>query len=403
VNLADLANICENESPITLNGGTPFGGTYSGTGISAGSFNPATAGVGNHSITYTWSDGTCGGDDSKTITVLAAPSVTFNVADNEFCLNDAAFNMSAGSPSGGVYSGFGISGNQFSPASAGAGSHSITYEFTNAQGCSDTKNQDFIVFDLPNVQLSNFPNFCEDDAVFTLVQGSPIGGVYSGTGVTGNQFDPQIGAGTYPINYYYQDAHGCDDQVQKDIQVLPLPQAPITAIADINSYCDNQAPDSILLTATGIETAYFWYENHLSNPSFSQKKSLKIAAPLVSTSYLVRGENSCGESSYLQIDIEVKPAPVANFMSSGNDCQFTNFFFTDASTIASQSISQWTWDFGDGASSNETNPSHIYNDYGSHDIQLIVESNQACRDTALQSIMVHPKPQAAFDAPMVCF
>ncbi|NPD48292.1 PKD domain-containing protein, partial [Lentimicrobium sp. S6] len=42
-------------------------------------------------------------------------------------------------------------------------------------------------------------------------------------------------------------------------------------------------------------------------------------------------------------------------------------------------------------------------DYGSHDIQLIVESNQACRDTALQSIMVHPKPQAAFDAPMVCF
>jgi len=36
---------------ITLAGGSPVGGTYSGTGVSAGKFDPAVAGVGLHTIT----------------------------------------------------------------------------------------------------------------------------------------------------------------------------------------------------------------------------------------------------------------------------------------------------------------------------------------------------------------
>lgn len=46
------------------------GGTFSGPGVSGSSFNPAAAGVGTHTITYTL----CGGSATTTITVLAAPS-----------------------------------------------------------------------------------------------------------------------------------------------------------------------------------------------------------------------------------------------------------------------------------------------------------------------------------------
>jgi len=52
----NLADACLGASPITLNTGTPIGGTYSGPGISAGIFDPATAGAGIHSITYTYTD-----------------------------------------------------------------------------------------------------------------------------------------------------------------------------------------------------------------------------------------------------------------------------------------------------------------------------------------------------------
>ena len=46
----------EDWGPVTLNGGTPAGGTYSGDGVVDNLFDPAQAGTGTHEITYTYSD-----------------------------------------------------------------------------------------------------------------------------------------------------------------------------------------------------------------------------------------------------------------------------------------------------------------------------------------------------------
>lgn len=42
--------------PFTLKGGLPFGGTYSGTGVNAGQFNPGNAGAGTEIITYSYTN-----------------------------------------------------------------------------------------------------------------------------------------------------------------------------------------------------------------------------------------------------------------------------------------------------------------------------------------------------------
>jgi hypothetical protein len=63
-------NVCTSAAPIALSGGSPAGGTYSGTGVSGGQFNPATAGVGTHTITYTFTDGNgCSASATQNITV----------------------------------------------------------------------------------------------------------------------------------------------------------------------------------------------------------------------------------------------------------------------------------------------------------------------------------------------
>jgi hypothetical protein len=68
--LAAFSPICSNAQAITLTGGAPTGGTYSGTGVSNGFFNPAVAGVGVHTITYTYTDGNnCSGSATQSITV----------------------------------------------------------------------------------------------------------------------------------------------------------------------------------------------------------------------------------------------------------------------------------------------------------------------------------------------
>ena len=46
----------EDWGPVTLTGGTPAGGTYSGDGVVDNLFDPAQAGTGTHEITYTYSD-----------------------------------------------------------------------------------------------------------------------------------------------------------------------------------------------------------------------------------------------------------------------------------------------------------------------------------------------------------
>jgi hypothetical protein len=50
----DLA--CVYHGAITLSGGSPAGGSYSGTSVSAGVFAPAAAGNGTHNITYSITD-----------------------------------------------------------------------------------------------------------------------------------------------------------------------------------------------------------------------------------------------------------------------------------------------------------------------------------------------------------
>ncbi|MEQ1746989.1 MAG: BspA family leucine-rich repeat surface protein [Saprospiraceae bacterium] len=116
---------------FALTGGSPSGGTYSGTGVSGGNFNPATAGGGTHTITYSYtSPAGCSGTCTFSITVntTACPS------NSTVCISDAPFALTGGTPTGGTYSGTGVSGGNFNPATAGAGTHTITY--TNGASCT---------------------------------------------------------------------------------------------------------------------------------------------------------------------------------------------------------------------------------------------------------------------------
>ncbi len=56
LNLSPIDTQCVSSGPITLIGGSPSGGAYTGNFVSAGSFDPSSAGAGIHDITYSYSD-----------------------------------------------------------------------------------------------------------------------------------------------------------------------------------------------------------------------------------------------------------------------------------------------------------------------------------------------------------
>ncbi|MDZ4757891.1 MAG: peptidylprolyl isomerase [Bacteroidota bacterium] len=51
--------------------------------------------------------------------------------------------------------------------------------------------------------------------------------------------------------------------------------------------------------------------------------------------------------------------------------------FTDLSTISSSSITSWLWNFGDGTTATEQNPSHTYTTSGSYDVTLTASGKDA--------------------------
>jgi hypothetical protein len=203
VNLGNDTSTCA--MPVTLDAGNP-GATYlwcDGSTTQMATFSSST----NCAVMVTDANG-CMNSDTITVSINSLPVVSVSTADTSLCPSDSI--MISGSPAGGIFSGAGISGNTFSAFNAGSGTHTITYMYTDANGCSSSDSLQMFVTPVTLVGLTASDNtVCIDDADVILT-GSPSGGVYSGTGVSGNTFDPTVaGAGGQVITYTYTDANSC--------------------------------------------------------------------------------------------------------------------------------------------------------------------------------------------------
>ncbi|MCH8187867.1 MAG: S8 family serine peptidase [Proteobacteria bacterium] len=86
------------------------------------------------------------------------------------------------------------------------------------------------------------------------------------------------------------------------------------------------------------------------------------------------------------------PLPVGNtsptagfsFMSSGLTASFT-----DESSDSDGTVTGWSWDFGDGNTSNEHSPYHIYSDTGIYNVCLIATSiDSICSETLCYDVAI---------------
>ena len=150
---ADKA-ICQGTSTV-LNAGIS-GATYSwNNGASSQLISVNSAGTYIVNVT---TGGGCMDSDSIIVTVNAIPSITIDGSfTKDYVENQGAVNLTFGQPIGGVYSGTGVSGSTFNTSSAGVGSHTITYTYTDGStGCS---NYDTLVINVsPTTNTLNVNN-----------------------------------------------------------------------------------------------------------------------------------------------------------------------------------------------------------------------------------------------------
>lgn len=79
---------CIDALPVSLSGGTPTGGLYSGSAVGAGSFSPTLAGIGPHTITYSYSDANVCSDSASTSVLVIQEPRNFITGDHRICEGD---------------------------------------------------------------------------------------------------------------------------------------------------------------------------------------------------------------------------------------------------------------------------------------------------------------------------
>ena len=216
---------CFSAPPYTLTGVEPVGGTYTGIGVVDNVFSPAAAGIGTHTITYTYENPNthCVNSGTFDIEVKTQPSVTCpqNVS---VCVDVIDFDLTGkATPTGGTYSGDFVADNVFHPSVAGVGPHSVTY-FYEVNGCSNTCLFEIQVNALPQVAAPDAIAVCADNGPLSLTDGTPVGGTFTGDYVTGNTFDvATAGAGDYTVTYTYTNGNGCSASDDFIVTVKPLP------------------------------------------------------------------------------------------------------------------------------------------------------------------------------------
>jgi PKD repeat protein len=191
-------------------------------------------------------------------------------------------------------------------------------------------------------------------------------------------------AGTYTVTLSVVNAFGATDSTSQFVS-LTLGTAPV---ADFQAQTNGL---QALFTdmSTGNPTAWTW--DFGDGGSSSQQNPQHVYAQAGTFNVTLTASNSAGSSSkskFVTVSLGTQPMADFDFVANG-----LNVTFVDRST---GSPTNWSWDFGDGATSTQQNPSHTYAKAGSYTVTLTA-SNAAgsSRTSKLVTVTTPPPPPVA--------
>ncbi len=112
-------------------------------------------------------------------------------------------------------------------------------------------------------------------------------------------------------------------------------------------------------------------------------------------------ESDYGCLDTIQKNVVISAIPVPDYTMS-TSCEQEDITFTNVTSIASGSISGYSWDFGDGSLSTSPSPTNRYAAMGNYTIRLIATAVSGCVDSLVQNVSIETKPVVDFDSDTVC-
>jgi PKD repeat protein len=193
-------------------------------------------------------------------------------------------------------------------------------------------------------------------------------------------------AGTYTVTLSVVNAFGATDSTSQFVS-LSLGAAPV---ADFQAQTNGL---QVLFTdmSTGNPTAWTW--DFGDGGTSSQQSPQHTYAQAGTFNVTLTASNSAGSSSKSKfVTVSLGTAPQAAFSFQANNL---TVLFVDSST---GNPTSWSWDFGDGATSTQQNPTHTYAKAGTYTV-VLTAANAAGSSHTSQLVTVSsppPPPVATF-------
>jgi len=208
-------------------------------------------------------------------------------------------------------------------------------------------------------------------------------------------------AGTYPVSLKIEASNGCRSTLYDTVFISDLrPEQPAFGFSP-DIICENtfiSFYDSTQVIQDSV-IAYFWDfgdgdTSILQNPNHQYSTSGNY-----NVSLLLKGKYDCDTTISKIINVQAGPSP--NF-SALDFCEGSSTSFTDVSTTISPSqIIAWKWFFGDGDSSLQQNPNHLYLNSGNYLVNIQVETDSGCLSSYSSPILIEslPIPDFSYEVP----
>lgn len=234
VTLDEPHDICYTNGPLLLTGGSPVGGTYRVDSTIETSLDPVKWGIGNHLVTYVFTNAS-GCIDSATVEIIvhAQPFVTTIMAP-DMCTTSTPIDLEQFfTPTGGQYSGIGVSGHFFYPTITPSGFDTIIDLYTDEFGCKDTSVYPIQIHRAVNTQITSSIaelSICEGQPVTFTATGAEtyeffVNGVSQGFATTVNTFTTTTLADHDMVTVAGSNMCSADTVGPIIYDVHPLPQA----------------------------------------------------------------------------------------------------------------------------------------------------------------------------------
>jgi hypothetical protein len=311
----------------------------------------------------------CTDTDSLGITVFELPIVTA-AADTSVCISNGPFALNA-TPDLGTWTGLNVANNTFAPTTEGT--FGFQYSFTDGNGCTNIDSTYFTIA-IP-LQMTAGPDVdvcMPSDMIDLAANASPVGGFWSGFGVTAEGTVIPILSGSYAYVYTFQDLCATGDTVY--VNSYDAPAAPV--IGGELFICKN-VPSPLWSNYVG---GNLWTTTEVSDTIYIVDSGI----------YGVTHTDVHGCSSFSQVTVQQYPEPQIPAISGEPNAVYNNTYSYAVASLPDYTYN-WIVTGGTIVSGQGTNVIEVVWDQfitGVGEIQMTWTNAYGCESTQLYTVNV---------------